>query len=362
MDEPPIPFSAETFLEHCAVRYGNANPERVRSPVWEYMARTSRVPFGVRMQLGLQSNRGSCCSASGCTPPQPDWCFDRFGMTRTRMPDGRIICIAGEYEDWYDPDFRIYNDVTVMRPAPGKDAVDIDSGDLELYAYPAAEFPSTDFHSATLVGDRIYIIGSLGYRKTRDPRVTPVYVLDTNSYRIDKVDTVGRPPGWINSHHASYEPASHSIVIRGGEVLSTVGDRMVDSRAAFRLHLGHHGTPARWERIAASEPWTYCVLARDRDQWPEREYDIEQGLTPRRVPFTVAHYPKVGVTLALDVSGVRVSLRNEYEAIPVTVEGDLDATTIQMLMEDLAEELTDRLGVRYTCEPGRPVRFSRSNT
>jgi len=41
--------------------------------------------------------------------PQPIWCFKRVGNTRTRLPDGRIICVGGEHEDFYDPDFCIYN-------------------------------------------------------------------------------------------------------------------------------------------------------------------------------------------------------------------------------------------------------------
>lgn len=40
----------------------------------------------------------------------PVWCFNRFGATRTKLPDGRTVCIGGEHEDFYDPDFYIYND------------------------------------------------------------------------------------------------------------------------------------------------------------------------------------------------------------------------------------------------------------
>jgi hypothetical protein len=35
----------------------------------------------------------------------PIWTFDRMGATRNELPDGRLICIGGEHEDFYDPDF-----------------------------------------------------------------------------------------------------------------------------------------------------------------------------------------------------------------------------------------------------------------
>ena len=46
---------------------------------------------------------------------QPVWCFIRYGATRTKIPDGRIVCIGGEHEDSYDPDFYIYNGTSSLR-------------------------------------------------------------------------------------------------------------------------------------------------------------------------------------------------------------------------------------------------------
>jgi len=34
---------------------------------------------------------------------------DRFGLSRTTLPDGREVLTAGEQEDFYAPDFSIYN-------------------------------------------------------------------------------------------------------------------------------------------------------------------------------------------------------------------------------------------------------------
>ena len=94
----------------------------------------------------------------------PGRCFDRFGQSSNQLPDGRVVCIAGEHEDSYDPDFYIYNDVVIQQP----------DGRIDIFGYPREVFPPTDFHTATLVGNRIVLIGSLGYPDERRPGETPV--------------------------------------------------------------------------------------------------------------------------------------------------------------------------------------------
>ncbi len=67
-------------------------------------------------------------------------------------------------------------------------------GHCEIYAYPPDVFPPTDFHSATLAGAFIYVIGNLGYRPDRRPEFTPVYRLDIHSLRIEPLETGGDMP------------------------------------------------------------------------------------------------------------------------------------------------------------------------
>ncbi len=77
------------------------------------------------------------------------------------------MLIAGEHEDCYDPDFQIYNDVVVLHP----------DGRMDILGYPREIFPPTDFHSATLVGEQIFIIGGLSYPEERQAAKTRVYCL-----------------------------------------------------------------------------------------------------------------------------------------------------------------------------------------
>ncbi|MEA5593236.1 ankyrin repeat domain-containing protein [Rivularia sp. UHCC 0363] len=114
------------------------------------------------------------------------------------------------------------------RTPNGNDVVVFDGkGNFQIYGYPSDVFPPTDFHSATLAENYIYIIGSLGYQSARIPNQTPVYRLDCDTFQIEKVKTTGDKPGWISRHKAKYQSPSQ-IYITGGK-LSTREDYIENS-------------------------------------------------------------------------------------------------------------------------------------
>ncbi|MCC6358099.1 MAG: hypothetical protein IT450_05100 [Phycisphaerales bacterium] len=205
-----------------APRFGRDNPERMESPLWEDLVRTGETAFAARSRIGVQAIA-------------PMWCFSRFGMSETPLPDGRTVFIGGEHEDYYDPDFQIYNDVIVRHP----------DDRIEIYGYPRSTFPPTDFHSATLVGDAIILIGSLGHIKERDTSRTPVYRLDLLTYRIEQIDT-GRPnPGWIHEHTA--ELVGQAIRVSGGRRVErhVAEQKIVANTQVFDLDIERF----RWSRV-----------------------------------------------------------------------------------------------------------------
>ncbi len=167
------------------------------------------------------------------TMPTPGWCARRFGQSITFLPDGRIIQIAGEHEDGYDPDFCIYNDVVVHHP----------DGRIEICGYPEKVFPPTDFHSATLVGHHILMVGNLGYCRQRMPGVTPVFALDVRTLKMKKVRTTGGGPGWIYRHRAMLTPG-HRIRVFGGRT-ELAGARQVENSETFELDLSNMA----WARV-----------------------------------------------------------------------------------------------------------------
>lgn len=129
-----------------------------------------------------------------------------MGQSVTSLPDGRTVMIAGEHEDSYDPDFQIYNDVIVHHP----------DDTLDIYGYPEDIFPPTDFHTATLIGDSIVIIGNLGYSATRRPGITQVAELDLATFAVRIRATTGTPPGWLHQHQAVLDGDGSRIIVKGG--------------------------------------------------------------------------------------------------------------------------------------------------
>ncbi|RMH28034.1 MAG: hypothetical protein D6692_06905 [Planctomycetota bacterium] len=228
------------------------------------------------------------------------------------MADGRIICIGGEHEDGYDPDFCIFNDVVVLFPADGKDDVDLESGRVEIYGYPESIFPPTDFHSATIVEDQIYIIGSLGYGDDRDDDSCQLYVLDSNNYRINSLEHSGPHPGWISRHHASYDPAAHAITVRGGKRI--VADDYRANHCIHRLHL----EVMRWEQVAEFERHYFYQFGTVAEAWVR---SIQDFCPPASAKMLWTDMPEVFVK-SFDMMDIRCTLKNLCGSVRLVIEGD----------------------------------------
>jgi ankyrin repeat protein len=197
--------------------FGRTNPEQMNFPFWRAMVIGGACAYRARERF----------EPGGITDGAV-WCYDRFGSSLTELPDGRVVEIGGEHEDFYDPDFCIYNDVVVHRA----------DGTFDIYGYPEDVFPPTDFHSATLVGDHIYIISSLGYHGSRSFGTTPVYRLDVDTLAIEPVATTGETPGWIRGHKARL--VGNRIELRGGQICGLARREETDEANAdtFVLDLG----------------------------------------------------------------------------------------------------------------------------
>jgi hypothetical protein len=199
-------------------RYGIANPERIENPLWRSSFAGNWTGYELRELAPAHyaaRNVSEDFSHSDYRDgaPGPLWAWNRSGRTSTLLLDGRIIHVAGEHEDWYDADFCIYNDVVVEHP----------DGRLEFLLYPKDIFPPTDFHSATLIGRSIFLIGSIGYRDMRKIGETQVFKLDTETLQIERVATTGENPGWIGRHTAQ-RLSDTTIGIANGIVMQTPTD------------------------------------------------------------------------------------------------------------------------------------------
>ena len=209
------------YQSGCRRRFGKTNPEEMNIPFWKEMIRTGITGYGGKAQFDDVGNM-----------EEPTWCFDRFGSSFTELPDGRFVQIGGEHEDHYDPDFCIYNDVTVHEK----------NKPLRIMGYPETDFPPTDFHSATFFQGFVYVIGSLGYHGSRLLGTTPVYRFNTDTWEVEAVETTGANPGWIYRHKSRFVEDG-KVVVSGGKVAAEVngsenhseleGDYMLDLKTGL---------------------------------------------------------------------------------------------------------------------------------
>ena len=274
-----------------------------------------------------------------------------MGATRTPHPEGRMICIAGEHEDHYDPDFCIYNDVVVL---------DLD-GSVAIYGYPADVFPPTDFHSATLIGDRVIMIGRLGYTGERHPGVTPVMVLDLTTYQIRELPSHGELPGWIFGHEAELRP--EGITIRGGEVIEEVdGEERIRRNFddfMYEPATGHWKrlTDRKWRQFSIRDkenkvfmkgaPFRGCC-SMDAETCKGESLDMPdlgdtfvyvqpESLLPRSFEYASTISEEFSLEDRITVDGIEVSIKLESFAIEIMIEGEMDESRADALVQDIRE-------------------------
>ncbi len=355
-------------------RFGTRNPERMDLPFWEWMVRGSEearlrdwpaehdpsvlghTPCAARSYFGLE----------GDDSQGPIWNFDRMGATRTPHPDGRVICIGGEHEDFYDPDFCIYNDVVVL---------DLD-GSIAIYGYPEDVFPPTDFHTATLAGDRVIVIGRTGYADARLPGTTPVLALDLATYRFEPLPSHGELPGWIFDHEA--ELSLSTITIRGGEIQAGKGREITMRRNfddfSYDLATGAWTrlTDRRWKQFSIrnesgkpftmgppfrgccppdAEPWNCEPLDQLVDMADLFIHVMPEALLPRRLAYETVWTDGPSLDTRILVTGIPVSIAMEASSIEVIIEGDMDPA----LANDLAQDIKDGI----EADTGQPCTLHR---
>ena len=185
--ESKLGLSEAEFRADITRRFGERNPHDISAPFFTRMIQTRKSADQAIYDYTSLPN----VDRTGFR--HPFWSAERFGQSMTCLPDGRVIQIAGEHEDYYDANFCIYNDVFVHHP----------DGRIQIFGYPSEVFPPTDFHSATLIGEHIYIIGNLGYEDAPVPERTPVYRLNTTTYEMASVETSGESPHRLYQHHAA---------------------------------------------------------------------------------------------------------------------------------------------------------------
>ena len=339
----------ELFKEWGAPRFGNANPQKIESRVWEWLVRSKLSAYASRQKL----NDPSILMGG------PTWTFDRFGQSVTELPDGRTVYIAGEHEDFYDPDFYIYNDVVVTHP----------DGTVDFYCYRKSDFPPTDFHTATLAGASIVIIGSLGYTGERNLQETQVCTLSLDTFEIHKVKPSGISPGWIHRHHAALSEDGRSIIVTKGKLDLGREHALRENIDDWKLHLDDW----RWERLTSRNWPRFDIRRKDKKYnhlWEIRQalWSLEVNLPEQyqahmdRLEGALGYRPDVNLVKDLykfdlahqdaqrdeelynmfwfSVDGVRVRFMEESHVVQVVVEGNLPTDHVNMMKKQLVQKIS----------------------
>ena len=348
-------FSRRKFLKWRSPRFGGANPDRMTNPVWTWLVLTRLNAYRANQHF-----KGPDPFTKG-----PCWCADRFGQSTTELSDGRNVLIGGEHEDYYDPDFQIYNDVIVRGP----------NDEIEIFGYPAADFPPTDFHSATLLDDgRIIVIGNLGYPEGRHPGETPIFRLDTDSWRLSRTATEGDSPGWIHRHSATLNPGGDSIDITGGimvkdDEVGTLLENIDDWRLDLATWTWRRLTEKPWEQWEfvredgeSSDIWSmrHTIEMADLDirlpkieGMEEFEGELESVFQPPRDPDLLEQLyrppcdfdpipegdPEDFNSFRISIEGVILRFVEDMDTVQLTVEGELPESTVKTVVEDVKEKL-----------------------
>lgn len=348
---PPKELARDLFLAWRAPRIGQHNPHRMSNAVWAWLAKNPEL----NAYMANAHFKGPESLSVG-----PGFCNHRFGQSRTELEDGRVLLIGGEHEDFYDADFFIYNDVIVLHP----------SGEIDVFGYPHDAFAPTDHHSATLLDERVLIIGGLSYPERRALDATRVYSLDLRTMAIAPLQTHGEAPSWIFQHAAELSDDHARVLVRGGSVLATIdgATRIVENNDEWTLELA----PLRWT-CSKRVLWPQWEVHReDRRshhlfdygsmrfyQSHPSEWSDEQvakltaavGRAPDLALYDALYTPPIeherGVedeehprVLRRVVRGVRVRYVEESRAIRVVFEGELDAETSAAIVEDVRAKLS----------------------
>lgn len=352
---PPPEITPELFRRWRDARRGETVAEDLSNPYWAWLVRSQASAWAANQYFGGPSSvRG-----------EPAWSADRFGQSETVLPDGRTVLVAGEHEDYYDPDFFIYNDVIIHEP----------DGAITILGYPSEVFEPTDFHSATLLEGELLLVGNLGYMGERRIGETALLRLDLGTWEVRTQAATGEGPGWIHRHEATLE--DDALLITGGLVQVDETGRLMENIDDYRLVLGEW----RWERLTERD-WPLIELVRvdgERTRlWEMRQAlwyeDHGGGMTPAveypmpedRAAFEALYRPPVDHralpedddyrTRRIEVEGVVVRYEEDQREVTMTVEGELPEATIEALQRDLLAKLRQATGAPYAATRLRGAR------
>jgi len=345
--KPRPEVTRELFFEWRDARRGAFPGEDMTNPVWCWFIDSNISAYRGNDHFNGPSSYGG----------NPGWCFNRFGRSLTELPDGTRILIAGEHEDHYDPDFFIYNDVVIVSP----------DGKIEIFGYPDDHFPPTDFHSATLVGNELILIGNLGYPQQRRIGESQVYAYEIAERRFRRIETFGDVPGWISAHQTVLD-VRKGIILTGGKIdYGPDQGGYLENFDSWRLDL----ETWNWERLSNQPVGRWEFVRSDGGTcqlFPKRMHrismqagisvgktdtpDFDGALLDRLYDPPVPHEAVVDDSLSertrYVIDGIMLYFQEGMKSVLLTVVGELPPEVIEPYIDVVLDRLGRLEGVNYT--------------
>lgn len=358
---PGPDVTRKLFRRWQKARRGTEQAQELTNPVWEWLFQGRIDPYHAHVRFKSPLAR---IFRRIDFPSEPRWAGCRMGQSCTRLSDGREFWIAGEHEDYYDPDFYIYNDVIVRHPDQR----------LQIFGYSTSDFRPTDFHSATAFDNdcSILIMGSIGYPDDRREGVTQLYRLNTGTLHVSELQTTGDAPGWIHKHQAALSADGRSVVVQRGQVWS--GAEFLENIDEWSLDL----TELRWTRLTRRQWPRFRVSREDGESLHLWQYDMleldlhhprlngnrseqlstELGIQPNVDAFHRLYRPSIAhevianepedaaedeedwCTTRILIDSVCVRFVHDLDHVTVTVEGDLPSSQCEQVARELQENLS----------------------
>jgi hypothetical protein len=366
--DPPSEVTVTVFDQWRDARRGVTAAEDLSNPYWSWLIRSETSSWAANGHFDGSSSYGG----------NPMWSNERYGQSSTLLDDGRTLLIAGEHEDHYDPDFFIYNDV-----------IEIDcDGEIRILGFPTEAFPPTDFHTATMVGGKLVLIGNLGYPEQRIVGKSQILVMDPETWEIRQQASSGDGPGWIHGHQAVLDEGG-SIRVSGGKVWISGEVGLVENFDDWRLDTKCW----IWERLTRREVivleffrgdgepnrlfemgmWVFNqdyylpsideiakhsglgidveisegVSESMRGVAPLDRMAFERRFRPDVLEHRVVPQPDDVFKEEIEVDGVLVRYEEEIYVVRLTVDGSLMPAKVEALREDLKGKLEKISGQVY---------------
>ncbi len=251
--------------------------------------------------------------------------IEKTGQSQTSLPDGRKVFIGGTLAS--NEKSSTYHDIIVKYP----------DDELQIIHYSPHIFPSISFHTATLVSDKIWIIGGVNNLHKFTSQHTSVYQLNIHNFNIQYVEIRNN----INLI------AQHTVTLKNNQLIVSTGKVWLDTAMIWWENIDTWAlnlTTFIWKNITKRRWQCFAVKRKDHDLLQCRLLTgdlLEQLFNPpirhEVVPHILYHRPCDKMII---IDDIKIRYVTEANNVQVYIEGILSEEIVELLQENLRHKLS----------------------